>query len=395
MVAVEVNNLTKSYCKNIIRSKLFGITKNGKNDFTALSDVSFSVKRGETFSIIGLNGAGKSTLLQLLCGILIPTAGTIKVNGKISAVLELGSAFDPNFTGLENIRLYYQMIGNEKSYKRANIDKIIEFSELEKFINNRISTYSSGMIARLAFAVRVFTEFDILIVDEILAVGDVRFQKKCHDYFTTLKNSGKTIICVSHNTNQVLEISDTVCLLENSKMLYVGNPKTGVYEYMHRINMYKDNNINIPVDNDTESFHKTNNKNKSESYFLSIVCANNKGNTIYTNTNGKVTFRISIKSNINPSELYIGFNIRNIHGVKLGGKKNKLIADKNTNEYILEYDCELNSGEYFLSFNLLHGFNSKFEFLDRCFDKFLLNVSSKKNNSLEHSGYLMIKSKLY
>ena len=394
MIAVEVNNLSKVYFKNIIRSMLFGIHKNGRNDFTALSDISFSVNRGETFSIIGLNGAGKSTLLQLLCGILIPTSGTVTVNGKISAILELGSGFDPNFTGLENIKLYYQMIGNEESYKKENIEKIIKFSELENFINNRISTYSSGMIARLAFAVRVFTDFDVLIVDEILSVGDVRFQKKCHDYFTTLKKSGKTIICVSHNTNQVLEISDTVCLLENSKMLYVGNPKTGVYEYMKRINMIDDGNANMPVNNNTKIFQKVNNIKTSESSFISIICNNSKGNTIFTRTNKKVSFQVSIKSNFNTSELYIGFNIRNLHGIKIGGKISKLFVDKNPKEYTLEYHCDLNRGEYFISFNLLHGFNSKYEFLDRSFDRFLLNVYSEKN-SHENSGFLMIKSILY
>jgi ABC-type polysaccharide/polyol phosphate transport system ATPase subunit len=333
-----------------------------------------------------LNGAGKSTLLQILTGILKPTSGNFEVSGKISSILELGSGFDPNFSGIENINLYFQMTGDTGKCNDDIINKIVTFANLEKFINNKLYTYSTGMIARLAFSVRIFQDFDILIIDEILSVGDIIFQKKCFDYFSKIRAQGKTIICVSHSLNQVLEISDRVCLLDNGKLIAVDKPKKCVYEYMKRVN-----NLSR-VDLDLFTKNISNNKSKKD-YFNSIKCNGTDKRIVFLKTYEKVFFQIELDTSHKLSDLSVGFNIRTIHGIKIAGKINPIKNLHNKNKFTLEYTCELNKGEYFLSFNLILGNNSNFIFLDRRLDCFVLNVEKDCFESF-NSGYFILKSKI-
>ena len=384
MSIIEINKVCKTFRKNVFWSYLFNRTLSNDNGFVALDNISFKVNNGEIFSIIGLNGAGKSTLLQIISGILKPSSGKIVTNGKISSILELGSGFDHNFTGIENINLYYQMIGNEKKCNGDTLDKIIAFSNLEKFINNKLYTYSTGMIARLAFSVRIFTEFDILIIDEILSVGDITFQKKCYDYFSEIRERGKTIICVSHNINQVLEISDRVCLLDKGKVVSLGLPKESVFEYMYRVN-------NQSRDELESSFFQK--KKLQNDYIRSIKCNGSSSKMIYIKSYEKVIFSIDLNTNLDHQNLSIGFNIRTVYGVKIAGRINPIKTKISNGDLLMEYICELNHGEYFLSFNLIYDDNYSSRFLDRKLDCFILNVR-KDDIHRANSGYVILKSKV-
>jgi len=199
--------------------------KHTKKRFTALDDISFEVYRGECFGVIGRNGAGKSTLLGLVAGVLKPDKGKITVKGRVSPLLELGAGFHPELTGRENIVLNGVLLGMTRSEVLKKMDKIIEFSELGEFIDQPLRTYSSGMIARLGFSVVAHLDPEILLVDEILAVGDIHFQKKCMDKIMEFRSSGVTIILVSHSIEQVESLCDRVMWIDEHKVRAVGKPE--------------------------------------------------------------------------------------------------------------------------------------------------------------------------
>lgn len=184
-------------------------------EYAALSDISFDVYKGETFGIIGTNGAGKSTLLKLITGVATPTSGNITVNGKVSALLELGAGFNSEYSGIENIYLNGVMMGFSREEMKPKVDSILEFADIGDFINQPVKTYSSGMFARLAFAVAINVEPDILIVDEALSVGDVFFQNKCYKKFEELRSKGTTVLFVSHDIGTVKQMCSRVLWIEH------------------------------------------------------------------------------------------------------------------------------------------------------------------------------------
>lgn len=200
--------------------------------FWALQNVSFQVRRGETFGIVGRNGSGKSTLLQIIAGTLSPTLGTIDTYGRVAALLELGSGFNPEFTGLENVQFNAAVLGLTPAEIDSRLDAILSFADIGEFINRPVKTYSSGMIVRLAFAVQAQIEPDILIVDEALAVGDARFQSKCFARLDALKEAGTSILFVSHATEQVVTHCDRALLLHDGTMRQLGAPKEVVHTYL-------------------------------------------------------------------------------------------------------------------------------------------------------------------
>lgn len=193
--------------------------------FEALKDISFDVHKGETFGIIGRNGSGKSTTLGLIAGVLRPTSGQITVNGRISPLLELGAGFHYELTGRENILLNGVLLGLTRKQVVAKMEEIVDFSELGDFIEQPIRTYSSGMLARLGFSVVAHLDPEILLIDEILAVGDIKFQKKCYRAFDDFKKQNKTIVIVSHDLNAIEKYCDNVVLLDNGQIREVGDPK--------------------------------------------------------------------------------------------------------------------------------------------------------------------------
>ena len=237
-IAIKAQHLSKSYRVYEKQSDrlLEGLWR-GKRKYhrevRALQDVSFSVPRGSTFGVLGKNGSGKSTLLQILAGTLQPTGGEVQVNGRISALLELGSGFNHEFTGLENIFLYGRILGLTEKEIRKKLDSILEFADIGDFISQPIRTYSSGMVVRLAFATAVAVEPEILIVDEALAVGDAQFQHKCLIRMKQIIESGTTILFVSHDIQTVKSLCKEAILLEHGVCTAAGSAEE-VANYYHR-----------------------------------------------------------------------------------------------------------------------------------------------------------------
>ena len=235
-IAISINHLSKVYKlydKPVDRLKeSLGLTKQKKyREHYALRDVSFQVKRGETVGIIGTNGSGKSTILKIITGVLNPTQGEVQVNGRISALLELGAGFNMEYSGLENVYLNGTMIGFTREEIDKKLDDILAFADIGDFIHQPVKTYSSGMFVRLAFAVAINIEPEILIVDEALSVGDVFFQAKCYKKFEDFKKMGKTILFVSHDLGSISKYCDRVVLLDKGVKRQEGNPKEIVNLY--------------------------------------------------------------------------------------------------------------------------------------------------------------------
>jgi len=237
---IEFQHVSKSYplyhhitggIKNLIFHPIRGIKSLKHSQFQALKDISFEVKKGETLGIIGKNGAGKSTILGLIAGVLRPNAGRITVNGRISPLLELGAGFHPELTGRENIMLKGVLIGLTRSEVFAKMDEIISFSELNDFVDQPVRIYSSGMLARLGFSIVASLDPEILLIDEILAVGDAEFQKKCFKRMMGFRKGGVTMIFVSHSMDYVRLICDRVIWVENHAIKMIGDPANIVDAY--------------------------------------------------------------------------------------------------------------------------------------------------------------------
>lgn len=231
--AVEVKNVTMEF--NMSKEKVDSIKeyfiKLVKRElhfeqFLALKDVSVTIEQGDVFGIVGLNGSGKSTLLKVISGILKPTKGTVKTIGTISPMIELGAGFDMDLTARENIFLNGSVLGYSKQMMEEKFDEILEFSELQPFVDVAVKNYSSGMVARLAFAIATITKPDILIVDEILAVGDFLFQQKCEKRIREMMDRGTTVIIVSHTIEQIERLCKHVLWLERGNMKMLGDTKT-------------------------------------------------------------------------------------------------------------------------------------------------------------------------
>ena len=212
----KVDNIKEYIIKMIKKELMF-------QEFWALRDISFEVRKGDRLGILGLNGAGKSTLLKIVSGVLKATEGNVSIRGKIAPLLELGAGFDRQYTGGENIFLYGAMLGHSKEFFMEKYKEIVEFSELGDFINVPVKNYSSGMRARLGFSVATVVEPDILILDEVLSVGDAKFRKKCEKRIQSMFDKGVTVLFVSHSIQQVLRICDKGILLEQGRLIAKGS----------------------------------------------------------------------------------------------------------------------------------------------------------------------------
>jgi len=224
---VRTNNL-KSYLIHFRKMRIF-------EEFYALKNINLEVKAGEFIGVIGRNGSGKSTLLKIIAGILYPTTGRVIVNGKISPFLELGVGFNPELSARENIFLYSAILGLSKKETIERYPAILEFSELERFIDSPLKNFSSGMQVRLAFSVAIQSDAPILLVDEVLAVGDARFQDKCFSVFEKFKSEGRTIIFVSHDMESIKRFCDRVVLMVRGKKIIQGKPDNMVEMYLEDI----------------------------------------------------------------------------------------------------------------------------------------------------------------
>ena len=236
-VAVRVEHLSKSFRmyteRNMtIKSAIMRGRRSVHSDFWALDDVSFEVPTGSTFGLIGSNGSGKSTLLKCLSKIYYPEKGTISANGKLAALLEVGSGFHHELSGRENIFLNGSILGMSKKEVTSKFDEIVEFSGVEQFIDQPVKNYSSGMYVRLGFSVAISVAPDILVVDEVLAVGDAEFQEKCRQKFAEFKSAGKTVILVSHSMETVQQMCDHAAWLRNGTLVEVGEAAPTIKSYL-------------------------------------------------------------------------------------------------------------------------------------------------------------------
>lgn len=220
----KVDNIKEYFIKLVTRKLRF-------TEFWALNDISFTVEKGDRVGILGFNGAGKSTLLKVISGVLKPTKGTVKVNGVIAPMLELGAGFDMNYSGKENIYLYGATMGYSRKFIDEKYDEIVAFSELEDFINVPVKNYSSGMRARLGFAIATAVQPEILILDEVLSVGDAKFRMKSEAKIRSMFDKGITVLFVSHNTNQVLNICNKAIILEKGRIIAQGNAREVCAKY--------------------------------------------------------------------------------------------------------------------------------------------------------------------
>ncbi len=245
MPAVELRGVTKTFqrhsqkpfstsLKSYLLYDLWHKKDRSRPRIQALRDINLKIEKGESYGIIGRNGSGKSTMLKLVGGILKPDNGEVLVEGKVAALIELGAGFHPELSGRENITINGTILGLSREEIQSIYDEIVDFAELQEYIDDPVRTYSSGMFMRLGFSIAIHVVPDILIIDEILAVGDEDFQNKCHARMRKLRKDGKTIILVSHNPGAIEQMCDKVCLLDNGKLLKEGNPVTLLSSY-HRL----------------------------------------------------------------------------------------------------------------------------------------------------------------
>ena len=321
-IAISVRNLTKKYKlydKRIDRLKesLSPFRKKYHRDFTALQDISFNIKKGETVGIIGKNGSGKSTLLKLLTGVLTPSSGSVETSGKISALLELGAGFNPNFTGIENIYFNGSIMGFSKAEMDEKIDSILEFADIGEFVKQPVKMYSSGMYVRLAFSLAINVDPDILIVDEALAVGDVAFQMKCIDRINKMIEKGITLFFVSHDAGAVKKLCKRAILLDKGHLLKDSNPDEA-FDFYNAL-LADENTKNIKTQK------SENNKIKiisgtGEVNISDVKLFNKSGLEIKTVEVGEsVEIRVRIKANKTIHNATLGFQIKDRLGQVIFG----------------------------------------------------------------------------
>ncbi len=237
-IAIKVDNLTKSFripleAHSGIKQKIIDTLKGrkGYRDFTPLKDISFEIEKGDFFGIVGRNGSGKSTLLKTIAGIYNPNSGGIHINGTLVPFIELGVGFNPELTGKENVFLNGALLGFSHKQMQDMYDDIVDFAELHDFMEERLKNYSSGMQVRLAFSIAIRAESDILLLDEVLAVGDSAFQQKCYDYFDNLKKQGKTVVLVTHDMGAVQRFCNKALLISDGKIVKLGSPTDIALKY--------------------------------------------------------------------------------------------------------------------------------------------------------------------
>jgi teichoic acid transport system ATP-binding protein len=408
-IAIKVNHLTKIYKlydKPIDRLKesLHPLKKKYHKEFYALNDVSFEIKKGETVGIIGENGAGKSTLLKIITGVLTPTSGSLHVNGRIASLLELGAGFNPEYTGIENIYFQGSLMGYMREEMEGKIDSIIQFADIGDFIYQPVKMYSSGMFARLAFAVAINVDPDILIVDEALSVGDAKFQSKCFRKFVDFQKKRKTILFVTHSIDDIIRHCNRGILIDNGKKLFQGDTKeaTEMYKAMifgvavENIRENKLSHINsngLEINKEYYSFGNF----KAEIIECGIFEIENNQPTLYLNKDKEYLFKYTVRFNSKVEVPVLGFTIRDKGGLELAGtntffhhidlgKKDQYDEIK----IVFKTTIPFRSDEYFVSFNATELCENGSEALNRLHDIFIVKV---RNDALL-LGFIELQSEI-
>lgn len=416
-VAIRVQNLTKMYklydkpTDRLIESLGLSKKKCYKEHY-ALNGINMVVNQGETVGIIGTNGSGKSTILKIITGVLTPTSGNVEINGRISALLELGAGFNMEYTGLENVYLNGTMIGFSREEIDEKIDAILEFADIGEFIHQPVKTYSSGMFVRLAFAVAINIEPEILIVDEALSVGDVFFQAKCYRKFEEFKKMGKTILFVSHDLASVNKYCDRVILLNKGAKVDEGNPKEIIDIYKKiLVNQYDENNEDDSNDENAKKEDTLLNSAESngleiKSYkemmqqnpkvikygngiadIIDFAVLDQNGqatNTIESGTDNTVLMKVKFNRKINNP--IFAYTIKDVLGVELVGT-NTMYEQVNTGtvnpgdirEVKFHQKWNLQNGDFLLSLGCTGYENGEFVVYSRLYDVCCLSVFTDKN----------------
>jgi teichoic acid transport system ATP-binding protein len=427
-VAIEVKNLTKSYKlydKPMDRLKdSLGLT--GKKRFKehlALNNVSLSVKKGETVGIIGTNGSGKSTILKIITGVLSPTSGEVNVDGHISALLELGAGFNMEYNGIDNIYLNGMMIGFSEEEITRRLDAILEFADIGDYVYQPCKTYSSGMFVRLAFAVAINIDPEILIVDEALSVGDVFFQAKCYHKFEEFKKQGKTILFVSHDLSSISKYCDRAILLNQGVLLGEGTPKKMIDIYKQVLvgqyplpssdveNLLDDEQIraaaadadekaNAKIKGDKSSESKENADNKAMGENPDTLEYGDGAATIdefyVTDANGlrassiikgtDFTVHMRVKFNRDVAAPIFAFTFKNILGIEITGTNSMVekaflepVKAGDVKDISFTQNMSLQGGEYLISFGVTGFEQNDFTVYHRLYDALNITVVSDKN----------------
>lgn len=384
-------------------------------EFWALRDVSFTVGRGETVGVLGRNGSGKSTLLQLIAGTLEPTAGTIRVAGRVSAILELGAGFNPEFTGRENIVLSTAVAGMTEVETNSRMPRIIEFADIGEFIDQPVKTYSSGMYARLAFAVAIHVNPDVLIVDEALSVGDAKFQAQCFRKFEDFKRRGITILFVTHSIEQIARHCNRAILLEHGQLVMNGEPKAVISKYLELLfgpaslaavaatpaaaEAATPADVNVLFGDagtgGAERFASRGNYNRLEHRwgdgrakivdFVLIGAAG--GEVAYLRTGEAVALYLRIVFHAAVARPIFGLTIKTPDGIEIAGSNSRdehVVADfhpRAAGEAIVvrfDFKCALNAGEYLFSVGVAEETDATIVPVDRRYDSIHVAVANSR-----------------
>lgn len=403
-VAIKVKNINKLYklydkpSDRIKESLGFSKRKLYREHF-ALKDINFDVRKGECVGIIGTNGAGKSTILKIITGVLNPTSGNVDINGRISALLELGAGFNTEYTGMENIYLNGMMLGFTRDEIDAKLDSILGFADIGDFINQPVKTYSSGMFVRLAFAVAINIEPEILIVDEALSVGDVFFQTKCYRKFEEFKEMGKTILFVSHDLGSINKYCDRAILLNKGEKYAEGSPKEIIDMYKKILVEDSVSEVEECVDDASEPIQRVENWKQAmlvnpdcieygdkRATIIDFGVFDSKGNISNTiNKFENFTIKMKIKINKDIDSPIFAFTIRDLKGTELAGtnsfiEKNN-IYDVKTGEIIdisFTQRMILQKGQYMLQLGCTGYNGDDLDVYHRLYDICCIQVVSDK-----------------
>lgn len=404
-IAIKVDNISKLYKLYDKPSDRFkealGLTRKQRyKEHYALNNVSFDVKRGETVGIIGTNGSGKSTILKIITGVLNPTSGNVAINGRISALLELGAGFNMEYTGIENIYLNGTMIGFSREEIDQKLQDILDFADIGEFVNQPVKTYSSGMFVRLAFAVAINIEPEILIVDEALSVGDVFFQAKCFHKFEEFKSEGKTILFVSHDMSSIQRYCDRVILLNRGIKAAEDSPKTVIDLYkkllvhadisMEEIEEEKEPEVVLNPDEVWKTNFAVNpdcieyGEKKAEIVDFAILDEKNGYSNI--TENGKYfSVRMKIRFAETISDPIFAFTIKNVQGVEIAGTNTMYeninmgkCAAGEVKQVEFKQKAVFQPGEYLVSLGCTGYQDGEFVVYHRLYDVVSLHVVSDK-----------------
>ena len=406
-IAIAVDHISKVYKlydKPMDRMvEALGLTKKKKyREHFALSDVSFQVKKGECVGIIGTNGSGKSTILKIITGVLNPTGGTLTVNGRIQALLELGAGFNMEYTGIENIYLNGTMNGFTEQEIESRMQDILDFADIGDYVKQPVKTYSSGMFVRLAFSVAINIDPEILIVDEALSVGDVFFQAKCYHKFEEFKKMGKTIIFVSHDLSSVSKYCDRVVLLNQGVKLGEGSPKEMIDDYKRVLvgqyelpesksesSLLNDEQIQVAVQKkaakqDTSKLLEYGTKEAVIEQFYMTDDRGTESKSIIKGSEFTIHMKVRFMADL-PAPIF-AFSIKTVKGTEITGTNTMFekaflepVKAGAVKDITFTQKMSLQGGEYLLSFGVTGYDGNDFQVYHRLYDALALTVISDKN----------------